>query len=77
MERKHANPHLVWKERNTVTDKTERRYFRTRAEAEIAAASATADPAACQAHYALAELYLDRAYPEVQEAAGETAEAAG
>ncbi len=46
-----------------MTSPKDRRYFRRRAEAEIKAASATENTAACQAHYELAELYLERVYP--------------
>lgn len=56
--------HIAGEARTTVTDNDQRRYFRDRAEAEIAAASATGNPAACRAHYELAELYLDRAYAD-------------
>ena len=46
-----------------MTDTKDRRYFRARAEAEIEAASASDNTAAVQAHYQLAELYLERVFP--------------
>ena len=58
----------------TDDDDDDREYYNRRAEAEIEAASATENPAACRAHYQMAELYLERAYPDGEEtAAGETA----
>ncbi|WP_294354480.1 hypothetical protein [uncultured Sphingomonas sp.] len=57
-------------------DEDDREYYNRRAEAEIEAASATENPAACRAHYQMAELYLERAYSdEGDEAAGENAAA--
>ncbi|SEL26263.1 hypothetical protein SAMN05216382_1668 [Sphingomonas palmae] len=58
------------------TDDDDREYYNRRAEAEIEAASATENPAACRAHYQMAELYLERAYSdESDETAGENAAA--
>ncbi|WP_019515757.1 hypothetical protein [Sphingomonas sp. Mn802worker] len=45
-------------------DDDDREYYNRRAEAEIEAASATENPAACKAHYQMAELYLERAYSD-------------
>jgi len=51
------------------TDDDDREYFNRRAEAEIEAASATENPAACRAHYQMAELYLERAFSDEGDAA--------
>ena len=48
-------------------------YFAARAEAEIKAASDADSTAACQAHYRMAEVYLDRLYPPSEREAGEDA----
>lgn len=53
--------------RVTVLKKSDQRYFRQRAEAELKAASRTDNPAACKAHYELAEAYLDKVFPAVAE----------
>ncbi len=53
------------------TDDDDREYYNRRAEAEIEAASATENPAACRAHYQMAELYLERAYSNDEEAAAD------
>jgi hypothetical protein len=50
-----------------VLKKSDQRYFRRRAEAELQAASKTDNPAACKAHYQLAEAYLDKAFPVAAE----------
>lgn len=50
------------------TDDDDREYYNRRAEAEIEAASATENPAACRAHYQMAELYLERAYSDDDDA---------
>ena len=47
----------------------DRDYYNRRAEAEIEAASATENPAACKAHYQMAELYLEKAYSDDEPAA--------
>lgn len=46
-----------------MTSPKDRRYFRRRAEAELKAATATDSTEACQAHYQMAEMYLERVYP--------------
>lgn len=50
-----------------VLKKSDQRYFRRRAEAELKAASRTDNPAACRAHYQLAEAYLDKVFPATAE----------
>lgn len=55
------------------TDDDDREYYNRRAEAEIEAASATENPAACRAHYQMAELYLERAYSDEADTENETA----
>ena len=57
-------------------DDDDREYYNRRAEAEIEAASATENPAACRAHYQMAELYLERAFSDEEDAASEGAPAA-
>ena len=52
----------------TRTDDPE--YLAARAEAEMKAASAADNNAACQAHYRMAEAYLDRLYPPDEEGEG-------
>ena len=51
--------------RNDDTD-----YLAARAEAEMKAASDADNTAACQAHYRMAEAYLDRLYPPAGEEEG-------
>ena len=58
------------------TDDDDREYYNRRAEAEIEAASATENPAACRAHYQMAELYLERAFSDEEDATSEDAPAA-
>lgn len=53
----------------------DRDYYNRRAEAEIEAASATENPAACRAHYQMAELYLERAFSDEDEVAASDAPA--
>ncbi|NTS63584.1 hypothetical protein HRV97_00245 [Sphingomonas sp. HHU CXW] len=62
--------------RECVRTDDDREYFNRRAEAEIEAASATENPAACRAHYQMAELYLERAFSDEEDAASEDAPAA-
>lgn len=44
-------------------EEDERRYLELRAESELFCAQAAKHPRAVKAHYSLAELYLDRLYP--------------
>lgn len=53
----------------TVTRNDEADYYAARAEAEMKAASEAGNTAACQAHYRMAEAYLDRLYPPDEEVA--------
>jgi hypothetical protein len=46
----------------------EHEYLAARAEAEVEAAARSATAAAVQAHYRMAEAYLDRLYPPGEEA---------
>jgi hypothetical protein len=50
-----------------VRTEDDREYYNRRAEAEIEAASATENSAACKAHYQMAELYLEKAYNDADE----------